>query len=66
MLFLIVVLTGATGLFYYAAATRNHGSAWVDQLCTQSVVLCDQPRVLLLALCVVVIFGAYKTMTGRA
>lgn len=65
MLLLLISLTAITGLFYYAAAVRNHGSVWADQLCAQTVILCDQPHWLLIALSAVVIVGMVQTM-GRA
>ncbi len=62
MLLLIVVLAGIVGLFYYAGAVRNRGSVWADQLCAQTSIFCEQPRLLLIALSVVVIVGMLRVM----
>lgn len=66
MLYLIVGLTGATGLFYYASVTKNHGSPWVDRLCGETVFLCDRPNLLVFLLSVVVVIGMLRTIGGRA
>lgn len=66
MLFLILGLTGATGLFYYASVTRNHGSRWVDRLCGETVFLCDQPNWLVALLSIIILIGMMRTMGGRA
>lgn len=65
MLFLIIGLTGATGLFYYASLTKNRGFVWIDRLCGETVFLCDRPNWLLALLCIVVVIGMLRTM-GRA
>lgn len=63
MLLLMIAFAGAVGLFYYANAVRNHGSVWVDQLCTETSILCEQPQLLLIALSGVVIVGMLRVMT---
>lgn len=66
MLYLIMGLTGATGLFYYASIARNHGSPWVDRLCGEAIFLCDRPNWLVLLLTIVIAIGMLRTMGGRA
>ena len=63
MLLLMIAFAGAAGLFYYASAVRNQGSVWVDQLCMQTSILCEQPQLLLIALSGVVIVGMLRVMT---
>lgn len=62
MKWLIVLMAGATGLFYYASQSRNRGSMWIDQLCSNTSLLCEQPRWMLIAFCLVTITCMYRVL----
>ena len=62
MKWLIAPMAGATGLFYYASQTRNHGSAWVDQVCSTTTLFCDRPILVLMLFCLVSIVAMYRML----
>ena len=45
MLFVVLILLAATGLFYAAATFQYQGYAWADQTCASMPLLCGSPHI---------------------
>ncbi len=46
ILFIAVLLAGASFVFYTAGSVAGHGSAWASNLCSAAFGLCDRPELL--------------------
>ena len=57
MLFVVLFMLAATGLFYATATFQNHGYAWADQTCASMPLLCASPHIVAVcAIAVIVVF----------
>ena len=57
MLFVVLLMLAATGLFYAAATFQNQGYAWADQTCASLPSLCGSPYIVAIgAVAVIAIF----------
>jgi hypothetical protein len=66
MLFLVVVLMIAAGLFYWAAANVHQGMPWADRVCSDMPLFCAKPWWLLAATGVVIVLAiARRMLTAR-
>lgn len=63
MFFLILVLLGATGVFYLASATQHSGWYWSYALCQQGGPLCEHPNWLLIASAGLVALAMIRSMS---
>jgi hypothetical protein len=63
MFLLILIVLGATGVFYFASATQNSGWYWSHALCQQSGPLCDHPNWLLLLSVLLIALGMIRSMS---
>jgi hypothetical protein len=63
MLFVVLLMLAATGLFYAAATYQNHGYAWADQTCASMPSLCDSPHIVAIgAVAAIVVFFVMEKM----
>ena len=62
MLFLILVLMLAAGLFYWAAANVHHGMPWADRVCGDAQILCANPWWLLAAAGVLILLAVAQRL----
>jgi len=60
MVFVVLLMLAATGLFYAAATLQNHGYAWADQTCTGMPLLCASPHIV--AICAVAVIVVFFVM----
>jgi hypothetical protein len=63
MFLLILVLLGATGIYYVAGATQYSGWYWSSLLCQQSGPLCDHPNWLLVAASLAIALAMVRSMS---
>ena len=57
MVYVVLFMLAATGLFYAAATLQNHGYTWADQTCTGMPLLCASPNIVAIcAIAVIVVF----------
>ncbi len=54
---IILVLVGVAGVFLLAGVTRNHGWYLSDQLCQQGAILCDNPGLILISVCIIALIA---------
>jgi hypothetical protein len=45
MLFVVLLMLAATGLFYAAPTLQNQGYTWADQTCASMPSLCASPHI---------------------
>jgi hypothetical protein len=63
MFFVILVLIGTGGVFFFASATQNSGWYWSYQLCRQGEIFCEHPSWILIAAGVMLLFEMARTMS---
>jgi hypothetical protein len=63
MVYVVLFMLAATGLFYAAATLQNHGYVWADQICTGMPLLCGSPDIVAIcAIAVIVVFFVMEKM----
>ncbi len=63
MMFIVLLMLAATGLFYAAATFQNQGYAWADQTCASMPSLCASPHIVAIgAVAAVVVFFVMERM----
>jgi hypothetical protein len=63
MLFVVLLMLAATGLFYATATFQNQGYAWADQTCASMPLLCRSPHIVAIgAVAAVAVFFVMQAM----
>lgn len=59
---IILALVGVAGVFLLAGATKNQGWYLSDQLCQQGAILCDNPGLILIGVCVIALIVSIRAV----
>lgn len=59
---IILVLVGVAGVFLLAGVTKNQGWYFSDQLCQQGAILCDNPGLVFIGVCVIALIVSIRAV----